>query len=190
MVSEKWIILTCVGRSTLRLASSLGEDGFEVWAPSMTLRIDVPRMNAKRTVTTAILPGFVFAGATHLHELLEIERMPVKPRRGVGLAEPAHADFSLFRHLDRIRLVADVDLEPLRRIERRRQRPTKADRTFEAGRGVKATSGIYAGLPGIVRRSNDRITIVCLGGLLDRVEIPTSILADNEIITAPTNLAA
>lgn len=189
-MTTRWIILTCAGRSTLRLAKTLAEDGFDVWAPAVTHRVTVPRMNVKRDVTTALLPGFVFADHGHLLELLEIEHLPVNPRRGIGLAEPAHADFSLFRIGERIPTIADASLDPLRRIERRRQRPSKAGRSFKPGQGVKATSGIYTGMVGTVRRSNNRVTIVCFGGLFGKVEIETSILADHEVISALQSIAA
>lgn len=173
-----WIILRCSGRDTLKLSDSLAEDGLETWAPVVIEKRTVPRMNAKREVRLPMMAGFVFAKAEHLYDLLEMERMPVKKRRGKGLSKPAHAGFTVFHFNDGIPLVADRELNALRRIARRRTVAPKSA-PLKRYQQVKALegSGAYQGMSGRVEQSNERETVVCFGGgLLGTVKLATCLL--------------
>lgn len=176
-VSDRWIILRCSGRATLRLMQSLAEDGYEAWAPSAKRVIRVPSKNARRDVTLPIMPGFVFARDVHLIDLLELAAMPIKPRRGHGCSQPAHADFSVFHYLDRIPLIAERDLEPLRMAEaisvpRRKRSP------YASGSEVSVTRGSFSGMTGVVEKSDGHYAQVWLSlfGRHMRVKISTFIL--------------
>jgi hypothetical protein len=177
---KRWCILRTKQRDTVRLADSLAEDGFGVWIPRATEKVEVK--GTKREVVRAMLPGFVFAEAHYLVDLLQLAAMPVKPRRGEGLLKPAHKGFSLLRTVERIHLASDSALEALRRAEKRAAKPAWAQRAFRRGQMVRAGRGTggYEGMCGIVRDSNCKATVVCFDRWMHKVEIPTSLLTEDE----------
>lgn len=178
-MTDSWIILKCAGRSTLRLAESLTEDGYETWIPIEVKTVRVPKLNAKRDLRLPMLAGFVFVSSAHILDMLDMANMPFKSRRG---AKPAHADFSVFHYLDQIPLVADRALNPLRRIARRRTQAARAT-PLKKYQMVKATEGAgsFQGMSGRVEQSNERQTVVSFGGLFGRVEIATCLLKLDEL---------
>lgn len=179
-----WCILRTAGRNTIGLAESLSKDGFDAWTPIETKRICVPRMNAKRTVRLPIMPSYIFARTHHLVDLLQLAAMPVKPRRGKGMLDPAHASFSVLHAFGRIPVVADHHLVELRRLEAKRTPLKKAENRLPIGIGVRILSGAAQGLTGQVERSDRAHTIVCIN---DRytVKIATSLLELDELCMAP-----
>lgn len=197
-MENSWIILRTSGRSTLVLAKSLEEDGFEVWTPVRTQVIRVPRMNVRREVRLPLLPSFVFVRAHHLHGLLELEKMAVKPRRlvsGERHSQPAHRSFSVFRYLDQIPTVADRHLEPLRQRQAQLQRlavPKSALPRFDRGQRVRVTRGVYQGCVGKVERCKDGLALVLSPAWNFPVKIPTWLLSEDEALSAtkPTLKAA
>lgn len=178
-----WCILRTNGRHTLRLADTLAEAGFDVWTPIETKRIKVPRMTAKRDVRLPLLPSFVFAQKPQMADLIALSQQHRKEYRVFDIEKHRwvtrlHPDFSLFHYFDRIPIVSDEALNPLRRIARRRTAKPSA-RPLEYGQAVKAgeLAGSYQGMVGKVERSNEKMTLVCFGsGLFSNVEIPTSYL--------------
>jgi transcription antitermination factor NusG len=183
---DDWFILRTAGRSTLPLAASLAEDGFECWTPVRTQRIRIPRMNIKREVKLPLLPSFIFARATHLHELLELAQMAEKPRRdphGGRSSRPAHRDFSVFHYLDRIPMIADRSLDPVRTKEREIV-PKKDAPRFDRGAKVRVGSGAFEGLKGKVERCADGHALVIFGSNGRRVKIATWLLAEDEANTS------
>jgi transcription antitermination factor NusG len=178
-----WFILRCAGRSTLVLAASLAEDGFEVWTPVRVARIRVPRKNVNREVKLPLLAAFVFVRALHLHDLLELEHMPVKPRRLPKDRErhsrPAHRPFSIFRHNDRIAFIEDRDLEPLR-VGEIRAVPKRQARRFDRGERVRANGGVFQGMRGKVERSERGYALVIFEGGSKRWKIPTFLLDEDQ----------
>jgi hypothetical protein len=177
-----WCILRTAGRSTLKLAETLAKDGFEVWTPIETKTVQVPRMNAKRKVTLPIMPSYVFARARHLVDLLDLAKMPVKPRRGAGRMDPAHASFSVLHAFGKIPLVADRHLSRLRELEQRTAPKPKADKPLKLGIGVRIKGGAAQGLKGTVERSNTLHTVVCINERYT-VKILTSLLDPDELCT-------
>ena len=184
-MAERWIILRCAGRSTLKLAKTLGEDGFEVWAPAKTIPVEVRGRYVRRNITKPIMDGYVFANADHLHDLLAIERMPVKPRRGKGLLEPAHDDFTLFRFNGGIRGIEDASLEPLRRAEAMAV-PKRRRSKYAKGSAVRVKEGPLGGMSGTVERSDGQDVVLWLSifGRTFRAKIPTFLLHENESSSA------
>jgi transcription antitermination factor NusG len=180
-----WFILRTAGRSTLPLAKTLAEDGFEVWTPVRTQTIRVPRMNVRREVKLPLLPSFVFVRAPHLCELLELANMAEKPRRGTGWGRPAHRDFSVFHYLDRIPILPDIHLEPLRYAERKAI-PRKDAPRFDRGAKVRANAGVFEGMHGKVERCRSGKAIIVFEGGSKRWEIPTFLLSETEAICPPT----
>lgn len=174
-MTDNWCILRTSGRHTLTLAESLAKDGFEVWTPVETRRIRIPRANARRDVTLPIMPSYVFARVAHLVDLLELAAMPVKPRRGKGLREPAHADFSVLHAFGKIPLVADRHLTELRRLEAKRTPVKRAAYSFPRNATARVDGGIFGGMVGVVVRSTPSNTVLCFNGGFP-VEIPTSLL--------------
>ncbi len=174
-----WCILRTGKRQTLRLAKTLAEDGYEVWTPAETKVMRVPRANVRREVTEPMLPGFLFARSTHLIDLLELSKLAVKPRRGAGCKDPAHDDFTVMRCNGRIPIIADRDLDDLRRIEARRPRK-RASQPFAAGAIVRVTEGPATGMTGTVAGGDRKHTAVCFNGRFV-VKIATSLLTLDQV---------
>lgn len=169
-----WCILRTSGRHTLRLAASLSADGYEAWAPYETQVVKVPKMNAKREVQLPLMAGFVFAKADRLVELLDMANLPM--RRGSGLRQPAHAEFSVFHFMDRIPLIEDSALNPLRRIARKRSvRPKAVALKKNQIVRVDDMTSCFHGLTGVVKQSSERESAVCFDGKWN-VKISTFIL--------------
>lgn len=172
MRNGSWIILRTSGRHTLRLASSLKDDGYEVWTPTEVKKIRIPRMNVRRSVTLPLLPSYVFAKAAHMIDLLQLSDRQFK----------AHADFSVMRMSDSIPLIGDEQLQSLRQLEARRTPLAKAQHKFDAGVEVrvKVEGGSFAGMAGVIRKSDHGHSLVCFDGRLS-VKIPTCLLQENNL---------
>jgi transcription antitermination factor NusG len=177
-----WCILRTSGRTTLRLADTLATDGFDVWTPREVRKIRIPRANIRREATLPLMPSYVFARSHHLVDLLELAQMEVKPRRGNGWGEPAHAGFSVMHWNDGIPLIADRHLDRLRLLEIKRTPRKKADRKFDRGVDVrvKIEGGSFAGMKGRVEKSDEGSTLVCFDERLT-VKIATFLLDADSI---------
>lgn len=174
-----WIILRTSGRSTMRLAETLAEDGYEAWTPIETRNIRIPRANVRRTVKLPIMPSYVFARAAHLIDLIQLAAMKPKPRRQFPL--PSHADFSVMHYHDRIPVIADHHLQSLRTIEAKRTPKQKAEPLPKGiSVRVKIEGGSYAGMKGKIERSNEGWSLVCIDNRLT-VKILTSLLVPDEL---------
>jgi hypothetical protein len=185
-----WCILRTKPSSTLKLAASLAVDGFDVWTPVETFTKKVPRANVKRTVQRPMMAGFVFAKFGHLFDLLELAKMPVKPRRGAGLRNPAHADFWFFRHAGKLGFTSEAGLAGVRaeeaklippppRIAVPKGRYMPADRSLDGGVGVRVTDGPAEGMAGTVASGDRHYTVVCFASGRE-MKIPTSLLTEDE----------
>lgn len=172
-----WCILTVKWRHwerTLTLSQALAKDGFSVWVPVETRRIDVPRLNVKREVERPLLPGYIFARREHLIDLIQLT------------AE--HPSLRVFRCREGFHITTDKGLQPLRnreaeladryRAEAKKEKK-QAERALERGDRLRALDGSFGGKVGIVTSSDRRRTIVCFDRFFDRVEIPTSILTED-----------
>jgi hypothetical protein len=172
-----WIILRTAGRSTLVLAASLAEDGFDVWTPAKTQTISM-----KREVRLPMLPSFVFAKAHQLTDLIDLSGMAFKPRRRPAPGEerdrPAHRDFSVFRYLGTIPMISDHHLDPLR-LKEREAIPRKGLPSFNRGQLVRVNSGAFQGLFGRVERCKSGFALVIFTDWKRPVKIPTFLLAED-----------
>lgn len=146
-MTDSWCILRTSGRLTLPLAEALEADGFKAWSPVEVQRHK--RTRARKRVP--IMPTFVFAEADRLPDLLEMAEAPA-PKVG----------FSVFRHYERIPLIADDELRPLRRAEARAV-PEEEWPTFERDQPVTVTEGPYGGVSGKVIRSRGEWALVLFG---------------------------
>jgi hypothetical protein len=184
-----WCILRTSGRHTLGLAASLAVDGYDVWTPVETKRVRIPRVNVKRDIRIPIMPSYVFARGAHLVDLLQLAAMPVKPRRGAGCMDPAHAGFSVLHAFGRIPMVADRHLTELRKIEARRTPIKRAAFSFPENASAKVNGGVFGGLIGVVVRSTPLATVLRFHGSFP-VEIPTSLLELDGVSAARPALKA
>ncbi len=175
---DGWCILRTAGSKTLKLAETLREDGYEAWSPAETRSIRIPRANVRRKVVLPIMPTYVFARAYHLHDLLELAAMPVKPRRHAN--QPAHPSFSVLHIHDKIPLVSDGSLEGLRHIEFKRTPRKKALAALKPGQEVAIEGGSFGGLKGKVERSDTAHTLVSFSDTFS-VKINTCLFERNEL---------
>lgn len=179
-VTDRWIILRTAGRNTLGLFDSLAKDGFDVWTPVETKNERVGRSRRRVEIRRSIMPSYVFARESHLLDLLQLAELPVKPRRGRGLRDPAHADFSVLHAFGRIPMVAERHLSELRKIEAKRTVAKRALYSFPRNASARVKGGAFGGLVGVVVRSTPMKTTLCFGKSFP-VEIPTSLLDPDEI---------
>lgn len=163
-LDDQWCVLRVAGRSTLALAASLGRAGYEVWTPTETRTVRVPRANVRRTVTLPLMPSYVFAKATRLLDLFQLADEPLP-----------HARFSVWHDQNRIPLIADRHLANLRRLEAKRTPRKKAERSFAPGAEVKVGAGAFGGMIGRVERSDTGQTLVCFSDKFV-VKLATSLL--------------
>lgn len=153
-LGKDWCILRCSGVSTLRLADSLVSSGIEAWTPREEIRKLV--RGKCEWVATPMFPSFVFAQAGKLSELLELTRSPSPSYMAWDselrrMVMRGHPFFRLFHIGDDYRSIPDSELDPVRRIEGRRNRkPRGKPKTYVAGDKVRLTVGAYEGLRGVV----------------------------------------
>ncbi|MET3826551.1 transcription antitermination factor NusG [Sphingomonas sp. PvP055] len=154
-----WCILRTSGGRTLNLARSLAEAGFDVWTPQETLSRRVPRKKTVVDREVAILPTFVFARAVHIPELAAALALPVNP----------HPSFSIFRYLGDIPLLADREIKNLRDVEdaARLRELKKTRNVVPVGTTVTMTEGAFAGLSGVVKKSDGKFALVAFGGAFE-----------------------
>jgi RNase P/RNase MRP subunit p29 len=188
-----WCILRTAGRSTLRLAETLAEDGFDVWAPAETRTITIARASVKREVTLPMMPGYVFARASRVHDLLRLLRdMDDGRQRGVGRRN--HPRFSVWLLGAGMWSIADRDLNALRQQERDAKLRT-ADRARRAlakskaeplpvGIRVRVKDGnhdAFEGMIGRVVQSGAGTSRITFTGYKMDVTIRTSLLSVDDI---------
>lgn len=168
-----WIILRTNGKSTLRLAGSLTDAGYDVWTPILMRRVRKRRANITIEREAPITPTFVFARADHLSELVALSQARVKEQ----------PDFSVMRYYGVHPQIEDSALDALRDAQdraARRKKPLKPGHGEPFGEGdpVDVKSGIASGMSGVVKRSNGKLTLVLFGKM--EIEFSTSKLrADN-----------
>lgn len=170
-----WCILRTSGRHTLVLAQTLRDDGFEVWTPETVLSCRLPRRKSRVDRTAAMLPTFVFAGSRHIPDLLTLSDAPKKRA----------PNFSVFRYLGRVPVVADRDLEAIRdveKLERMRAKRKAPRRTFDPGTTVRVEEGAFSGMSGIVEDGGGKHVLVCFHGI--SVKIASFLLVKDEANTA------
>jgi len=160
-----WIVLRCSGANTLKLANSLRAEGFDAWTPVETLKRREGPSRSRRKEVLPVMPSYIFARAHHLFALLSMSKDETNPTSG----------FSVFRHHDRIPLIADGDLDPLRVAERKRT-PFDKVAKFTKGEMVKLLEGGFAGLQGVVELTRGQYTLVTFPGFPMPIKISTLLL--------------
>ena len=156
---DGWCILRTAAASTLRLASSLTDDGFEAWAPAEAWERRSPRSNKTQRITRALLPSFVFARAVCRQELIALSHSPsmlyqvwdADLRR---MVTKGHPYFRVFQPVGARGIVPDGKLNQLRALEQRKK-PKAATHVFRPGEQVKLLhGGGLDGMIGVVDRTN------------------------------------
>jgi transcription antitermination factor NusG len=179
-MTANWCILTVKWRHrerTLSLSGSLAQRGFQVWVPVETRKVEAPRLSVKREVQRPLLPGYIFARREHLIDLIQLTA--------------GHPSLRVFRCREGFHITSDRDLQRLRDRERefaeryqaelRKDKERKpASRALNQGDMLRARDGSFGGKVGIVTKSDPRRTIVCFDRFFGRVEIPTSIITEDD----------
>ena len=153
---NRWVILTTGSSRTLALADGLIE--FGAWTPRRAERRK--GRGKKRDVVVQfdvpITPTFVFVPAEHLAEMLRIRALPTSP----------HPAFRMLQFRDRIPVVSDAGLRPLRSAEERFRASLLKTirRRVEPGTSVRVSKGGFAGMTGIVESSTEKDAKVNFGG--------------------------
>jgi len=178
MANGDWCILRTGGGSTLQLAKSLAEAGYEAWTP-VESALKKPKLvefdpwprklPPPKQVTQPMIPTFVFARGEHVIDLLKLSRSPALNYR-VWDAEQrkmvvrGHPGFSVFCSFDGTpQLIRDRDLDALRLSERRRK-PRGKVRPVSIGDRVRLTGGSFEGLRGVVEAVRGKFAEVAFPG--------------------------
>jgi hypothetical protein len=184
---EDWFILRCAGRFTLPLAATLAEDGFEVWTPARTMRVIVRHTKQTKEVRAPMLASFIFVKAHHLHELLALSKLKLKPRRivqPIKRGEPNepryHRDFTVFRAFGEIPFVTDAALDPMRAKEIAKVAKSNLPQ-FDRGARVRAHGSAFEGLKGRVERCKSGYALVIFDDWKRPAKIPTFLLKEVDI---------
>lgn len=152
-----WIILRTASRSTMKLAESLEEAGYEVWTPIEAVLLRARRSHPQEERSEALMPSYVFARDDRLADLIALSRSPSlsyrvwdsEKRRMVVRGHPVFRLMpgpDIFSPFAR---VSDSQLKPLRRIADRR-RPKAAVQELANGDRIRMNEGCYAGLFGTI----------------------------------------
>lgn len=154
-----WCILRTSGRRTVDVAESLGDNGLEVWTPTLRFMRRLPRTRKEVEAFAPIMPQYVFARAHQFDDLLRLE--------------PVHPLFSLYRW----RLsdgnwyfpfIDDRELRHLRAEDYRTPKPVPPPkpepRQYTPGQVVSVPHGLpFAGMSGVVERTKGKFVIVAVG---------------------------
>ena len=173
--ADRWCILRTAGARTLLLAQALNDAGMEAYTPTVLSSHRAPRRRAKVKTLVAGMPTFVFVRSSHVSDLEWLLRpeitSPLPP-------------FAFFRYYGRRVEVRDAEIAKVRRQETaqiERVSGVKARAAaFGVGETIMLTAGSFAGLPGIVRQSDGRHTLVVFGNSLE-VQIGTSHLREQTV---------
>ena len=115
-MSDRWAILQTSSARTLPLATSLAEADMRVWTPRRTIWRPAPGQRRRLAlglrrdmveVDVPIMPGFVFADADYLDDLVRVALSPAT----------CHPAFSIFQCAGRAPLVGDASIAGLRSAE-------------------------------------------------------------------------
>lgn len=179
-----WIILRCSSSSTLRLAESLAEAGFETWTPVEVVQRRARRSLKRDEVAQAMIPTFVFAEAHRLAELIALSHSPslnfrVWDTHLRRMVTKGHPPFRVFGK-GGIRPIADRELSHLRLTERR-VAPKAMARAYAPGEQVRMTEGGFAGLTGTVDEQKGQYVTVSFPGWSLPVKVAAWVLLPQEM---------
>jgi hypothetical protein len=154
------------------------------------MRVRVRQTKQTTDVRAPMLASFIFVRADHLHEMLALSKLKLKPRRNVQpikRGEPNepryHRDFTVFRAFGEIPFVTDAALEPMRAKEI--AQVAKSDLPqFNRGARVRAHGSAFEGLKGKVERCKSGYALVIFDDWKRPAKIPTFLLREVDIPSA------
>jgi transcription antitermination factor NusG len=162
----------------LRVYRSLVAAGLSVWTPIERRMGRMPRTRAQYDKEFALMPSYVFGHVEHLNELARLAMVPHRD----------HPRFSMFKYGGGFPLIADDQLDALRKeearvasvFERFRRRGKKGPK-LEPGSEVKLTEGPFAGMSGIVEGQEGQFTLVDMSvfGKVVTIKIASLLLDEN-----------
>lgn len=167
---KDWLIIRTSPKSTVTLAKSLREAGYDCWTPVKKIERRLPRSKGKKEIEVPILPTFVFAREKHEDELLALSKR----------TQTRHAGFSVFHYFGSIPKIHEGELRTLR-MEERRANGKVAGRVITQGERVRVPDGPFAGMSGIVETAQGKFALVCFPGLAIPVRIATFRLDSDEV---------
>jgi hypothetical protein len=174
--SSGWAIVCPEAGSTLRLAASLNDAGFEAWTP-VEMIVGRARKGAKpEPQPEPLMAGFVFVRGDRLHEIIALSHAPsliyrVWDSELRRMVVRGHPYFRMFRPNGEIRLIPDRQLGPLRETDWTSRAKASA-RALEPGQRVRLLGGGFDGLRGAVRSSGRSRTKVLIDDWRE-VDVPT-----------------
>lgn len=182
-----WFILRMSSAATLSLAEALTRAGFDVWTPVERTIGRMPRTRTEYDKAKALMPSYVFANICHFDDLA---RLAVVPNRECPR-------FSLFRYNGGVPLIADAELGALREEEVRTRNifdrlkaKGKKGPAFVKGTHVRATSGGFEGLSGVVEDTQGQCTLVSYAGFHKPIKIASLLLLPDDARNAQSQDAA
>ena len=176
---EGWIIVRTSAGRTLSLTKALVGAGIVAWSPSDVREWRLPRSSKRVEKGVPMMPGFVFVRAEHLAELIAARAQPV-------WQFPA---FSIFRWNDGYPVVTDASLDPLRRHEavRKTRRALKERRqAIPKGTKVKASSGGFEGMIGVVEESTGAYATISFPGWRVPIKVASCLLVADGVSGEPS----
>lgn len=165
-----WIILRCLGKSTVALVKSLEASGYlgQVWTPTQKTKGRAGSSRSREEIDVAVLPSYVFCDADRVNDLIDEAADPTSN----------HPGFSLFRHNGRIAVVSDRSLDGLR-IEQNKKADGKHVQ-LPVGDRVRTTQSGFEGLTGRVVGGAGKWTFVEFEGFALPIKISTFLLVKKE----------
>lgn len=173
-MTDSWIVLRCSGRSTLRLAETLTQDGFSCWSPIERVR----ERGRRGKQSVPLLPTFVFASACHLWSLVALSEDPMS----------RHDGFSVMRHGCGLGypIIRDSELDAVRKEERdlldaaHRAALKAAPPKVEKGDEVRCPEAGFDGMTGIVESADKKFAWVRFPGAIRPAKIATYLLQPDQ----------
>lgn len=164
----KWCILRMSAGATVPVVTSLTETGLEAWTPVVmeTKNVGPSRKVVKRPAP--LLPSLAFARADRLHELVVMSHAPAltsrRYNRDTGRMEIYGCPrFSIFRDQGHYPLIADRQLEPLRRAAHK-GRSREVVHVFQPGDAVRKDETNFSGMVGTIQTVSKREAYVLFPG--------------------------
>lgn len=169
-------VLRMSGPATLGVVAALNEVGIRAWAPQSTAEKRSGSSRKRTTVTSALLPTFVFADYAQLDEILAFRAKPVmgyevydhEQKRMVRKGCPY---FSIMRYDGRYISVPDRSLDTMR-VAEQRGRPIVKGKTFKDGEAVCCPDAGFDGVPGQVLLSRGKHALVLFAGFTIPITVP------------------
>lgn len=183
-VNVFWGVLRCPGSATLRLADEFKSAGLEVYAPSLLVKVRLPRSNRRVFRHIPILPGFLFVGALDLAAAQEQagEEARLFLLNGGRALFPVGQLIEMAEEIERRRALSRIGPHKLPEANSLRHPvvngdPLPLEFLPTLGMEVEVTAGPFKGWRGIVREQSGVTSIVDFPNVSFRAQISALLLA-------------